>query len=172
MRSAVVLAGIAALLVGCGPSGLVAPYEKESVEPLRVARPCSRSQLEPSLYLQGATSKLVGRVTFRVTGARRCSVFPFSPHVWFSDTSQRVKAYEMPPADPRERGPHPPRSLQPGDDVAVDLEWSNWCAEPPDALLVAIRFSGTYRLRLADTPPCLAKRLPSSLGVGPAVPVR
>ena len=154
------------------PTNVIEPSQTETVKPIRVARPCTRAQLEPRLYLQPATSKLVGQVTLQVTGPRRCSVFPFSPRVSFSGTSQRVKAYEMPPADPRQRGARPPWSLRPGDKVAIDLEWGNWCSSPPKALVIEIRFSGVYRLRTHDSPKCLSEDLPSSIGVGPVVPIR
>jgi hypothetical protein len=174
MRSAAVLAGLTALLAGCGPPLVpYGPEETESSEALRIAPACGQPQLKPRLHLQGANGKLLGRLTLRVIGTRRCSVFPTHPRVWLIGTREPVRFYEIEPTLRSEsRGPRPPGFLLPGDQVAINLEWSNWCGAPPTALAIAIRFSGTYRMRPPDTPPCRARGRPSQIGVGPVVPIR
>jgi hypothetical protein len=169
-----VLAGCAALMAGCTPV-LPGPGPGNSSKTVRVAPPCRASQLRPNLFLQGATGKLLGGIDFRIVGSQPCSLFFGPPQVSLSGTHARYSVYTMRPVG-RGGDARPVRnlrSLRPGDRVVVDLSWSNWCGQPPKALVVTVPFGGgTFRLRPPGTPRCDVESQPSRLGVGPIVPVR
>jgi hypothetical protein len=176
MKRAVACAAVVVALTGCGPAFVPEPGPTGKPErPFPSTRFCARRDLVPSLALQGATGKLVGGATFRVRSRRACEVFPVPPKVALIGATQRTQTYAMaqvfsdPSRVPSLRGS---QRLRRGDRLFMNLDWSNWCGRPATALVISIRHSGAFRLRVPDTPPCLAPRRPTRLGIGPVLPSR
>jgi Protein of unknown function (DUF4232) len=185
MKHAAALTLIAVLAGGCalGPPA-PAPDVRKSAQALRAAPPCRTSQLRPRLHLQGATGSLLGGLSLRVVGRSRCSIVG-RPRVTFAGApdSIRWRVSEVPPFYhySEARSPRALLSLHRGDHIVVDLQWLNWCGPSrnnnvpaPEALVVGLplRGTGSFRLRLRDTPRCDAPGSPSVLRVGPFVPAR
>ena len=168
------LVGFAMFLSACAP----AIREPSSTPPakaqqLRVAPPCRASELRPKLVLQGATGKLVGGISFRVASKRPCSVFPAAPVISVIGAPQRVRLYDIDPADlSNARVPRSLTRLRRGDRLFVDLIWSNWCGPPPADLIVKLRFNGSVRVPVAEAPRCDSVKRPTRIGVSAIVPVR
>jgi hypothetical protein len=169
MKGAAALGLVMLVATGCSARQAVqvAPAHG-GAKATRVSR-CSASQLRPRLYLQGATGKLLGGVSFRVASGS-CSLVD-RPGVSMTGTSVSMRAHPMPALN----GGGGARAVHRGDQVVVDLSWSNWCAAhgykpppPPTAFVVTLPLGGgSFDLRPPGTPRCDAPGHRSELGVGP-----
>lgn len=129
-----------------------------------LAPACTASQLDATLFLQGATQSLVGPISIVNRSSRPCSLLGRPKLSFAGATSQWQETnFHVPgamPFDPLAPPRGSLRALAPREHVSVMLWWSNWCgtgAKPdgnltpsPSAIVLALPSGGRLRLTHAE----------------------
>jgi hypothetical protein len=129
-----------------------------------LAAACTASQLQASLFLQGATMSLAGPISIVNRSSRPCSLLG-RPRLSFANATSRWREMRWTSApslfDPLAPPRRSLRALAPGEHVSVLLTWSNWCGrgarvggvltQSPAAIVLTPPGGGQVRLTNAQT---------------------